>query len=122
MINASRIRCAVLALFAVMPLASCYHAKTNPLLSMSRQQAAFLLAHASLRTERTMHLVADGYSYGDCIQGKQRQIDCHQLYMGMLTDLKRDKRCSYLRIEQLKDPTVFKRIRTAYQKAAYEIV
>lgn len=107
---------------ALMMSACSFHA--SPLKTADKKDAALFLVAASQYAEKANHVYhfPGGYSYGECMLGKERQSLCTKLYQSMAEYANKTEAFKGVTVSHLTDKVLFKQLNQTYQTVRFDTV
>ena len=100
-------------------LVGCGH--KNPLAKMDKEEVGKALVTASMKATRLQTNKDQGgtYEYRHCIENKESKLNCETLYSDMASLLAKEKGFGSINVSDLKDKTVFAKVKPYYDGVAF---
>lgn len=111
-----KIKIISLGIAAAFLLTACHE---NPLKTASKDKTARLLTLASKYAEEKMGNTQHARGYFDCMRGKQKALNCNQLYQDMTEYAQKQDDFENITVADLKDQSAFKRIKEYYEERLF---
>lgn len=105
-----------LGIAVVVLLTACHE---NPLKTASKDKTARLLTQASKYAEEKAGRPQHARGYFDCIRGKQKALNCDQLYSDMVEYAQKEDDFENITVADLKNQEAFKRIKEYYEERLF---
>ncbi len=104
-------------------LAAC-SSHNNPLKTADSKAAGTFLVRASQAAEKQLHVfrAPGGYYYGECMRNAAKKPPCTKLYRAMVRYANTTTRFKGLTVSDLTDRSVFKSLRSDYQREQFNAV